>query len=61
MLTTAEPKDRLTPSDPTILLAGMIAAKKSGDLFLAEIYRRELEEKHGVKVRFARPEKAVRQ
>jgi hypothetical protein len=41
----------LTPADPPILLAGLIAARRTGDKLLAEVFMRELE-RLGILVRF---------
>jgi hypothetical protein len=41
----------LSPTDPPILLAGLIAARRSGDRLLAKIMERELEQ-CGIAVRF---------
>ena len=45
-------KKTLSPTDPPILLAGLIAARKTGDRLLADVFRRELEQR-GITVRFA--------
>jgi hypothetical protein len=50
MSTTAEP-ETLDPTDPPILLAGLIAARRTGDEMLEEVMQRGLEE-HGIVVRF---------
>jgi hypothetical protein len=50
---THEPS-RLAPTDATILVAGLIAATRCDDRFLADLYRRELEERHGIRIQFAR-------
>jgi hypothetical protein len=56
MHTTAPPEpDRLETSDPPILLAILIAARKTGDRLLESVVRRELEQQ-GIRIRFARPE-----
>jgi hypothetical protein len=43
----------LSPTDPPILLAGLLAARKSGDKLLAEVFTRELRER-GIEIRFPR-------
>jgi hypothetical protein len=42
----------LLPSDPPVLLAGLIAARRSGDVPLARYFARQLRE-HGIVIRFA--------
>jgi hypothetical protein len=51
----------LRPTDPPALVAILIAARKTGDKTLAHVARRELAERHGIKVSFAgcRREKTV--
>lgn len=44
---------RLDPADAPILLAILIAARHTGDRLLATVARRELEERHKIKIRFA--------
>jgi hypothetical protein len=46
----------LSPADPPTLLAGFVAAHKTGDKLLATVYRRELE-RLGILVRFPRSHK----
>jgi hypothetical protein len=52
MPTTLDCPERLGPSDPPILLAGLIAARRSGDKLLATVLKRELETQHGITIRF---------
>jgi hypothetical protein len=42
----------LLPADPPILLAGLIAARRSGDMALARYFARQLRER-GIEIRFA--------
>jgi hypothetical protein len=46
-----KPGERLIATDPPILLAGLIAARRSGDQLLAKVMERELEQ-CGISVRF---------
>jgi hypothetical protein len=46
-----KPGERLHPTDPPILLAGLIAARQSGDRLLAKVMTRELAQR-GITVRF---------
>jgi hypothetical protein len=43
--------DTLNPTDPPVLVAGLISARKSGDKLLASILKRELEH-CGIKIQF---------
>jgi hypothetical protein len=43
--------DRLGPTDPPILLAGLIAARRAGDKLLEDVLRRELM-RRGIDIRF---------
>jgi hypothetical protein len=52
MTTTLDHPEQLGPNDPPILLAGLIAARRSGDKLLATVLKRELEAQHGITVRF---------
>ena len=45
-------KELLEPTDPPILLAILIAARRTGDDLLETVVRRQLEEKHQIAVRF---------
>jgi hypothetical protein len=45
--------DRLLPTDPPVLVAGLIAAVRSGDNSLAGYYRRELRAR-GITIRLCR-------
>jgi hypothetical protein len=44
----------LSPTDPPILLAGLIAARRAGDRLLARVFDRELRER-GIDVTFRAP------
>jgi hypothetical protein len=46
--------EKLESADAPILLAILIAARRTGDRLLETVARRELMERHGVKVRFMR-------
>jgi len=46
--------DRLDTSDPLVLVAILIAARRAGDRLLETVARRELEQRHGIRIRFAR-------
>jgi hypothetical protein len=54
MAETDRKTEQLDPADPPILLAILIAARRTGDRLLETVARRELEERHKIKVRFAR-------
>lgn len=49
-------RDRLDAADAPILLAILIAARRTGDRLLETIARRELEEQHGITIQFNRKE-----
>lgn len=51
---------RLQPNDAPILVAGLIAAKKTGDKLLVDLFRRQLKERFGIAVQFGLPEKGGR-
>ncbi len=51
--------ERLDTADPPILLAILIAARRTGDRLLETVARRQLEERHRITVQFARERKAV--
>jgi hypothetical protein len=53
---TATPNRQLDTTDPSVLLSILIAARRTGDRLLATVARRELEERHGITVRFGRRE-----
>jgi hypothetical protein len=58
-MTNADPKsDRLETADPPVLLAILIAARRTGDRLLETVARRELEERHKIKIRFGREREA---
>jgi hypothetical protein len=57
--TTDREEGRMDPRDPPILLAILIAARKTGDRLLETVARRELDEKHRIKIRFARDKRPV--
>jgi len=47
-------QDRLATQDPPVLLAILIAARRTGDRLLETVVQRELEENHGLKISFGR-------
>jgi hypothetical protein len=51
---TRSPKrsETLKPTDAPILVAGLIAARRSGDKMLATVLQRELEARFGICIRF---------
>lgn len=46
--------DRLDTADPPVLVAILIAARRTGDRLLETVARRELEQRHRIKISFAR-------
>jgi hypothetical protein len=52
MIPSSKNSGCLRPTDPPILLAGLIAARRAGDKLLAAVLRRELESRCGITVRF---------
>jgi hypothetical protein len=46
--------ERLDTADPPVLVAILIAARRTGDRLLETVARRELEERHRIKIRFGR-------
>ena len=48
--TTTNPE--LDTADPPILLAILIAARRTGDRLLESVAMRELRDRHGIRVRF---------
>jgi hypothetical protein len=54
MANTIPKNERLDTTDPPILLAILIAARRTGDTLLETIVRRELEERHRITISFAR-------
>jgi hypothetical protein len=58
---TLEPSKTLRPTDPPILLAGLIAARRSGDRLLATVLRRELATRFGIAVHFLPDSPATRE
>lgn len=46
--------ERLGTADPPVLIAILIAARRTGDRLLETVARRELEQRHGIKIRFGR-------
>jgi hypothetical protein len=54
MHSTTPRNDRLDTTDPPILVAILIAARRTGDRLLETVIRRELEEKHRIKITFLR-------
>lgn len=49
--------DELKPSDACVLVAVLIAAHRTGDRLLMSVARRELENRHGIRLTFIRPKK----
>jgi hypothetical protein len=41
-------------ADPPVLLAILVAARRAGDRLLERVARRELEERHRIKIQMAR-------
>jgi hypothetical protein len=56
MHTTTPPPDKLDTTDAPVLLAILIAARRTGDRLLESVARRELQERHRIKIQFGRPE-----
>jgi hypothetical protein len=56
MSATTTRDDTLDTTDPPVLLAILIAARRTGDRLLQTIARRELEQRHRITVRFSREE-----
>ncbi len=54
MRPTSRSEEKLETSSPPLLLAMLIAARRTGDKLLANVARRELEERHRITVRFGR-------
>lgn len=54
MHTSTQKHNRLSTSDPPILLAILIAARRTGDRLLEDHIKRELQEKHCVRISFVR-------
>jgi hypothetical protein len=52
-VTTPPAADRLDTTDPPVLLAIVIAARRTGNRLLERVARRELEERHQIRVQFA--------
>lgn len=55
---TRETEPKLSPTDPPILLAGLIAARRCGDKMLADVFLRELQER-GIEVKFLSAPRAL--
>lgn len=51
---TPDRSEQLDTADPPVLVAILIAARRTGDRLLEMVARRELEERHQIKIRFAR-------
>jgi hypothetical protein len=52
--------EQLDTADPPVLVAILIAARRTGDRLLEIVARRELEQRHHIKIQFARdPERTV--
>jgi hypothetical protein len=47
-------REQLDTADPPVLVAILIAARRTGDRLLETVARRELEQRHRIKIRFAR-------
>jgi hypothetical protein len=45
--------ERLDTADPPVLVAILIAARRTGDRLLEAVARRELEQRHRIKICFA--------
>jgi hypothetical protein len=55
MMHTSTPmSERLDTADPPVLVAILIAARRTGDRLLETVVRRELAQRHRIKVQFAR-------
>lgn len=50
----AQEREQLETADPPVLVAILIAAHRTGDRLLESVARRELEQRHHIKIRFAR-------
>ena len=48
----ARKSEHLETADPPILLAILIAARRTGDRLLETVARRELQERHNIKIYF---------
>jgi hypothetical protein len=58
-VTNKTPKnEQFDTADPPILLAILIAARRTGDRLLEKVARRELEQRHKIKVCIAREKEA---
>jgi hypothetical protein len=51
---TPAPSEQLETADPPVLVAILIAARRTGDRLLETVARRELEQRHRIKIRFTR-------
>lgn len=51
--------EQLDTTDPPVLVAILIAAHRTGDRLLEAVVRRELAQRHRIKVRFARDKEAT--
>jgi hypothetical protein len=51
---TPPQSEQLDTADPPVLVAILIAARRTGDRLLEMVARRELEQRHRIKVRFGR-------
>lgn len=51
---TTRKGEKMDPADPPVLVAILIAARRTGDRLLETVARRELEERHRIKIRFGR-------
>jgi hypothetical protein len=52
-VTTPPAADRLETTDPSVLVAILIAARRTGNRLLETVTRRELAERHQIRIRFA--------
>lgn len=51
---TPTPNEPVDTTDPAVLVAILIAAHRTGDRLLETVARRELEQRHRIRIRFAR-------
>jgi hypothetical protein len=61
MIRSSKPSESLRLTDPPILLAGLIAAKRSGDRLLATVLQRELQTRFRIAIRFLSENQADRE
>jgi hypothetical protein len=58
MHTTPPRGEHLDTADPPVLVAILIAARRTGDRLLETVARRELEQRHRITIRFGRDPEA---